>query len=86
MSEVEETYEYEGPKCPHCGRQYTADDPVYYDEMNFTEMECDGCGVTFNVQVHSTTAWLCSAKPAGDLQIQADQQNGDGDEDRAGDG
>jgi transcription elongation factor Elf1 len=57
---AEETYESEGPKCPHCGRQYTADEPHYFDEMSFTEMDCDQCGEHFEVEVHTTTNWLCT--------------------------
>ncbi len=63
MSELAETYEHEGPKCPYCARQYTADEPHYYDEMNFTDMECDGCGKTFNVEVYTSTSWTCTALP-----------------------
>lgn len=58
----EETYESEGPKCPHCGRQYTADEPHYFDEQNFTEMDCDECGQAFEVQVFISTNWLCTAR------------------------
>jgi hypothetical protein len=61
-SEPEDTYEGEGPKCPYCGRQYTADEPHYYDEMNYTEEECDNCGNTFDVEVHSSTTWACSPR------------------------
>lgn len=57
------TYESEGPKCPHCGRQFTADDPVYYDEMNYTEETCDECDTAFNVQVFHSVTWLSSPKP-----------------------
>lgn len=57
-----ETYESEGPKCPHCGQQYTADEPHYFDEMNFTEMDCDVCGQAFDVRVNTSTAWICTAR------------------------
>ena len=59
MSEWTETCETEGPKCPYCARQYTADEPHYYDDMNFTEMECDGCGKEFRVSVYTSTTWTC---------------------------
>ena len=31
-------------KCLSCGQQWTADDSHFYDEMNYTEDDCDGCG------------------------------------------
>lgn len=55
-----ETFETEGPKCPHCARQYTADEPHYFDEMNFTEMVCDGCARPFKVMVYTSTTWTCT--------------------------
>ena len=54
-----ETYSSEGPQCPHCGRQYTADEPHYYDEMNYTEEQCDECNKPFSVRVCTTVAWSC---------------------------
>jgi len=57
-----DTYEHEGPKCPYCGFQFTADDPVYYDEMNYTEETCSECEQTFNVEVYISTSWSCSVK------------------------
>ena len=57
-----ETYEREGPKCPYCGRQYTADEPHYFDEMRYTEEECDECGQTFDVSVYTETTWSCSPR------------------------
>ena len=59
---MNETYESEGPKCPYCGRQYTADEAGYYDEMNYTEEECDECGQTFDVSVYTQTTWTCTAR------------------------
>ncbi len=53
------TYSTEGPCCPYCLRQFTADDPGYYDEMNYTQDECDECGKTFSVSVHVSIAWSC---------------------------
>lgn len=61
-------YSTEGPICPHCERQYTADEPYYFDESNYTSQECDGCGKTFSVQVYTSTSWTCEAMPAGDEQ------------------
>ncbi len=57
----EETYSSEGPQCPHCGRQFTADESHYYDEMNYTEDECDECGKKFEVSVCTSVAWRCEA-------------------------
>lgn len=56
-----ETYSDEGPKCPHCHAQITADDPLYYDEMNYSSDECDECGGKFTVSVNTTTTWWCEA-------------------------
>lgn len=61
---MDETYESEGPKCPYCGRQYTADEPHYFNEMNYTEKECDDCGQTFDVRVYTETTWSCTARDA----------------------
>lgn len=58
----EETYSIEGPKCPYCGRQYTADDAVYYDEMKYVEETCDDCEKTFDVSVCVSTSWICTAR------------------------
>lgn len=58
----EETYSHEGPQCPYCGRQYTADDAGYYDESNYTEETCDRCGETFDVSVYHSVSWTCSVK------------------------
>jgi rRNA maturation protein Nop10 len=55
----EDTYSHEGPKCPHCGRQFTADEPHYYDEMRYTRDDCDECGKPFSVSVHVSTTWSC---------------------------
>jgi transposase-like protein len=56
----EETYSTEGPQCPHCQRQITADEPIYYDESRYTEDTCDGCGKLFAVLVYTSTSWTCS--------------------------
>lgn len=68
-----ETYSTEGPECPHCGRQYTADGPHYFDEQNYTSEICDECDKPFSVEVHVTTSWTCAAltpnpKPAQPVQ------------------
>ena len=62
MGRARETYETEGLKCPCCDRQYTADDPVYYDEMRYTEETCDECGATFDVSVDHRTTWTCTER------------------------
>jgi transposase-like protein len=54
-----ETYSNQGPQCPYCDRQYTADDSFYYDESGYTEETCDECGKTFDVEVCHTVAWSC---------------------------
>jgi hypothetical protein len=56
---TDETYSHEGPQCPHCGRQYTADDPWYYDEDKCTEDTCDECGKPFSISVHTSVSWTC---------------------------
>jgi ribosomal protein L37AE/L43A len=57
--EQQETYSTEGPQCPYCRRQYTADDPVYFDEMGYTRETCDVCSKTFKVSVFTQTSWTC---------------------------
>jgi transposase-like protein len=59
---MSETYSTEGPKCPHCGRQFTADDPIYFDEQGYTEEECDDCGKSFDVEVYNCTSWTCTPR------------------------
>lgn len=56
-----ETYSSEGPQCPYCGRQYTADEPGFYDEQRYTEEDCDNCGRKFSVSVNHSTTWTCEA-------------------------
>lgn len=48
----------EGPRCPNpeCHRQYTADEPRYFDESGYPE-ECDECGMEFFVQPIISTSW-----------------------------
>jgi tRNA(Ile2) C34 agmatinyltransferase TiaS len=55
---AEETYSAEGPQCPYCGRQFTADGPHYYSD-DYEQDECDECGGKFAVTVHTTVAWSC---------------------------
>jgi Zn ribbon nucleic-acid-binding protein len=62
MTDHNETFSSEGPICPHCQRQYTADEAWYYDEMRLTEMECEECGKTFSVSVFTQTTWTCEPK------------------------
>lgn len=54
-----ETWSNEGPKCPYCAHQYTADEPHYYNESSYTEEDCNGCGKTFSVEVYTSTSWAC---------------------------
>jgi len=56
---MSETYSHDGPQCPHCGRQFTADEPHYYDEMNYTRDECDECEKPFAVRVYTSVSWTC---------------------------
>lgn len=60
MKKTEETYSTEGPKCPFCGRQYTADEAFYFDPTYVRE-DCDECGEPFTVDVENETVWTCSA-------------------------
>jgi hypothetical protein len=55
------TYEGEGPKCPYCGRQFTADEAGYY-EPRYTQDDCDECGETFEVEVIHDTHWRCTTR------------------------
>ncbi len=56
---MSETFSNQGPQCPYCGRQYTADESHYYDEQNYTEEDCDSCGKKFSVSVVTDVAWTC---------------------------
>lgn len=56
---IEETYSSEGPQCPYCKAQYTADEPFYY-ESGYTEDECDQCSKKFEVEVYIKTTWACN--------------------------
>lgn len=48
---------YDGPICPYCDYQHTADEPFYYDE-DLDEMECGLCCKKFEVRVSMTTYWM----------------------------
>ena len=63
----EETYSTEGPQCPYCDRQYTADDAGYYDESGYTEETCDNCGKTFDVSVYHSVSWTCSQREPSEV-------------------
>lgn len=60
------TSSQEGPQCPNCGRQFTADGPEYYDEAGYTSEECDECGETFAVSVCTSTTWTCEPRALAD--------------------
>lgn len=61
---MSETYSTEGPQCPGCHTQITADEPHYYDDMKYTEDQCDECGARFTVSVYTRTSWTCELIPA----------------------
>jgi len=67
---TESTFSTEGPKCPHCGRQFTADDAAYYQPA-YVKDECDECGKTFSVDVHYEVSWRCEAIETEDAQSTA---------------
>lgn len=60
---MSESYSEEGPACPHCGRQFTADGPEYYQD-SYTQDECDECGGLFKVEVQHSVSWTCTAIPS----------------------
>ena len=52
-------YSDEGPTCPTCGRQYTADsDDLFRDTY---AMECDSCGSSYTVVTEISTMWICTS-------------------------
>jgi hypothetical protein len=53
-----ETFSSEGPQCPYCECQITADESFYYDS-SYDEEECPHCGKTFKVMVNTETTWDC---------------------------
>ena len=56
---ADETYSTEGPQCPHCGRQFTADEPGFFAD-DYDKEDCDECGKSFAVSVYTNTSWTCS--------------------------
>lgn len=46
----------EGPICPFCERQFTADESHYFDEVGF-EIECDECGNEIKILPQILTSW-----------------------------
>lgn len=62
MPAEREAISTEGPQCPYCGCQYTADDSVYFDEMNYTSEDCQDCGETFSVEVYTETTWTTKTR------------------------
>lgn len=59
LVELAETDSTEGPLCPYCARQFTADENRYWE---LTKMECDDCGRTFDVEVCVETTWYSKAR------------------------
>ena len=61
---MDETYSSIGPECPHCGREFVADESWWYEQNNFEDgLECDECGETFDVEVSIETTWTCRERP-----------------------
>jgi hypothetical protein len=56
---MKSSYSSDGPKCPKCGFTFTPDEGVYYDELRYTEDECQECKCKFKVEVHNSTTWRC---------------------------
>ena len=52
----------EGPTCPFCDRQYTADEPEYMNETPH-EIECDQCGKTFMSECSISISWSTYSVP-----------------------
>ena len=50
----------EGPICPYCGREYTADGSEYFHEDGY-ETECDECGNAICIEAHISVAWTTRA-------------------------
>lgn len=53
---TQETYNHEGPECPHCGHVETTDEAHYFDDM-MENMECGVCGKTYACQYIRSDAW-----------------------------
>lgn len=56
---VSETYSHVAPECPYCHHIHDHDGGFFYDE-SLAEYECESCGVTFDMQVYTSTSWTCS--------------------------
>lgn len=51
----------EGPECPKCNQVFTADEGFMYDESGY-ELDCDECGITFQVWPHVSYSWTTHLK------------------------
>ena len=60
-----ETYSFEGPRCPYCECQITADEGHFYDVDNYTSEDCRECGKTFSVEVYHSVSWTCETIDTG---------------------
>lgn len=49
----------EGPKCPYCKFEFTADEDFYYDEYRYSEETCYYCNKKFKIDVRIETTWWC---------------------------
>jgi hypothetical protein len=67
---IERHCDAEGPICPHCDRQFTADEPSYYENGT---MECDECGKQFESRVDFSTSWTTFARIS---ETKKDRDNG----------
>jgi transcription elongation factor Elf1 len=56
------TYSDDGPLCPYCGHRHIADDPAFFDPDLMTEITCDSCDKTFDVEVEQHTSWTCATR------------------------
>lgn len=56
----DETYSSHGPECPYCGHEIYPEDPIFYNENDYTEDDCPKCGETFAVEVYHSTSWTCT--------------------------
>lgn len=63
---MSDSYSHEGPRCPYCDYQITADEPFYYDEYSYNEDTCESCGKTFTVSVEASVMWSCYTKDEDD--------------------
>lgn len=64
---LNETFSSEGPQCPYCGSQFTADEGFFYDESQYVEDECSDCGKKFKVEVNNSTSWTCMKIEEGEI-------------------